>query len=434
MKVSFRFDSEASTFWIDALPDTDDPPGKFNPTPVFFRMPRGWRPEHTHPDVLALAGIVLVHPFVGASLSVAAEVGAAFEAACSAALPYAVAFDSVRPAAALPARTPGRVPGLSFSGGVDSTAALALMPQATHLFFLDREALPGVQSRSIYVKDSAIVACEMAQALDYKVWRLATNLEFIRQPIGFPIDWASGLPALLMADYCHLSSVSWGVVAESAYRVGHENFIDFGSRTIFRRWDQLLRSVGLCLGAPVAGLSEVCTSTIVLRSRLAGLAQSCIRGPKNQPCLRCFKCLRKRMLDSVLMDRTLQASEFEQMVRFKGYEKIMLKLPIKHEDVFRWLAPRLRLAGTAPSWPALHERLRLGDHETDWSSCWYPKSDVYIPSEYRAEAIDKITSYVGTMDEEQMRRFESWDLRTTFGSTAAQASVARLAESLEQAG
>ena len=433
MRVDCRFDAKTSTLWFDAEPEPDDRLEKFNATPVFFRMPKDWRPEHTHPDLLALSGIVLLHPFVGSSLTISSVVSTDFDQACRAVLPYVTSFEAVRDASALPARTPGRTPGLSFSGGVDSTAALALMPEATQLFFLDRETLPGVQSKSIYVKDSAIVACELAQSLGYTVYRIATNLEFVRQPIGFPIDWSSGLPALLMADYSGLSSISWGVVAESAYRVGHEHFIDFPRRTIFRRWNQLLQAVGLCLGAPVAGLSEVCTSRIVMNSRLAKLAQSCIRGPKNEPCLRCFKCLRKRMLDAVLDDRELPAEEFERMVRFHGFEKIMLKLPIKHEDVFRWIAPRLRLAGASAAWPALLDRLELGDQPMDWAEHWYPKAAPYIPPEFRDETIGRIESSVGRMSEAQIQAFEAWDLRPAFAMDEAERRVEALSAMLAPA-
>ena len=38
----------------------------------------------------------------------------------------------------VPTRRPGNTPGLSFSGGVDSTAAMCLMPEQTLLFYMER--------------------------------------------------------------------------------------------------------------------------------------------------------------------------------------------------------------------------------------------------------------------------------------------------------
>lgn len=427
MEVTVGFDAKQHRFEFTPRAEDGDLTEKFGGGRVFFEVPVDWRFDATHPDLLALVVVVVLHPFVGNRLKVDLGVSAQFAEACAKLLPYVCIFEG---AVVERGRRPGNHPGLSFSGGVDSTAALALMPDDTTLFFLDRVTSEGEAPTGLYVKDSAEVACRMVSDLGYAVRKVATNLEYVRSPVGFPVDWASGAPAILLADYCDLSSISWGVVAESAYRVGHERFIDFPKRTIFSRWDGLLRAVGLSLGAPVAGLSEVSTSLIVQRSKFANVAQSCIRGLKGEPCMNCFKCFRKSMLDAALLADQFEIEVFERLVRFRGGEKIVLGLPVKHENVFRWTVEELQMNGGSRTWEAFLERLRVGRRDVSWSGAWYYPSSNLIPEDYRESAVRAIHQYVPSQTSAQCAEFEAWDLRTELESAEMVAAVGRLTAAL----
>ena len=61
-------------------------------------------------------------------------------------------------------------PALAYSGGADSTAALALMPANTAAIFLDRP-LPD-SSRTLYDKDAAHIACEHLIEIGYDVMKM----------------------------------------------------------------------------------------------------------------------------------------------------------------------------------------------------------------------------------------------------------------------
>lgn len=428
MKVSIEYLRSDRTLRFIAASEDGDITEKFSGDPVFFRMPEGWVYEDLHADILAVAAITILHPFVGSRLQIPVVVSEEFEEACKKLLPYRCDFKvgDARPSP----RQPGDVPGLSFSGGVDSTAALAVMPKDTKVVFLDRLASDGSEPAGLYVKDSAEYACRVVASAGYDVFKIKTNLEYIRNPVGFPIDWSSGVPAILLADFLSLSSVSWGVVAESGYRVGHDHFIDFPKRTIFARWDGLFRAVGLCLGAPVAGLSEVATSLIVQKSALAGVAQSCIRGEKNQPCMNCFKCLRKSMLDAALLGETYRKQDFDRVIRFRGGEKIVLGLPIKHENVFRWTISRLRVDEPSQVWDAFKHRLETPPRDVSWAGAWYSPSVDLIPIEFRQHALDAIRGYVPSQNEYQLQEFRSWDLRNEFSSPEMTSSVEALSRAL----
>lgn len=431
MKVtkSFQKDRRRLEFRIEPAPGFEA--HKIADREVFFEMLEGWSEQGTHPDLMALVALLLVHPFVdpeSGMLDLDWDISSDFAAACASVIPYPVTFRGAEPGkSAIEPRKKGATPALSFSGGVDSSAALGLMPEETALFFLNRVNFDGSEPQGLYDKRSALYACEWAERLGYQVHRIPTSLEFVRSPVGFPVDWSTGAPAVLHADTLNLSSISWGVVAESAYRVGHEHYIDFKKRTIFRRWDCLLRAVGLALGAPVAGVSEVGTSTIVLRDqRLNGIAQSCIRGDKNKPCMNCFKCFRKSLLDAAILGEEYQADLFSKVLRFRGGEKIVLGSPIKHENVFRWLAERLRVDVETPDWLAFKNRLSVGHPDVGWAARWYGPAEELIPSEYRASALRKMSELVPRQSSEEERAFEEWDLRPTFQTQVHRDTVAGL--------
>ncbi|MBD5786368.1 hypothetical protein IF650_09265 [Cellulosimicrobium terreum] len=429
MQATVTYSSTARRFTIDATPDLDDVQERWAGGEIFVDLPDGV--TEPHPDLQALAAILVLFPFVRTGLTLNVPISWPLAQTCESVLPFGVVSTSSDGSVA--ARAAGDRPGLAFSGGVDSTAALALMPLDTAAVFLDRVAGEGQRPSRLYVKQSAHVACDMISQRGYETLRIASNLEHVRRPVGFPTDWANGVPAVLLADDLGLASVSWGMVAESAYRVGHDLFTPLARRSIYTRWDALLRSVGLVLGAPVAGISEVGTTMIESRSNLAGVGQSCIRGPKNQPCLNCVKCLRKTLLDAAIHERPVTASEVDALLQARSAEAVVLGTPIKHENVYRWLASRLIVHGSSATWDAFKKRLDATGTVVDWCSRWYAPSDLALPEHYRASAVKSIASYLEPQTQTDRAAFEGWDLRTVLAGPEVGDAVTELREQLERA-
>ena len=91
----------------------------WNDIEVFFEMPEDWVYSETHTDLFQLAHHLLVEPWDKSVM------------------------DQWQPT-----RQPGWRPGLAFSGGVDSAAALCLMPDSTVLLYHERCALSGKLSHA----------------------------------------------------------------------------------------------------------------------------------------------------------------------------------------------------------------------------------------------------------------------------------------------
>ena len=87
---------------------------KWRKQSIFFEMPEDWTMDATHEDLFRLAHYVLIAP-----------------------------WDSSILEDWTPSRKTGWRPGLAFSGGIDSAAALALMPSSTVLIYNERTGIKG---------------------------------------------------------------------------------------------------------------------------------------------------------------------------------------------------------------------------------------------------------------------------------------------------
>lgn len=269
---------------------------------VHLLLPEDCRIDDIHPDLLALSALLLVLPWIGQRLRLGKGVSQRFAEVVEEDL--GVHLHPVDSALPTQSTSDNGRPGLAFSGGIDSTAALSVMPSDTHSVFLEQSAFSqrqaSRQKNSLYKKDAALHACKELSGMGRSIDVVPCDLELIRDPVGFPVDLSNAVPLLCVADKRNLDSVGWGTIAESAYRIGAMGFTDYAERTTFNRWRRIFETVGLPIFNAVADVSEVGTSIIAQESPYGSLAQSCIRGQVGQPCGRCWKCFRKSLLDSAL--------------------------------------------------------------------------------------------------------------------------------------
>lgn len=104
---------------------------------VEIRLPWQLDPDTIHADLLALCVMMITHPFVGKSLTFPKPVSKRFADHHNLGTSrYVIGPVDVSLKPWSPAKNAR--PGLAFSGGVDSTASLALMPPNTVPVFMDR--------------------------------------------------------------------------------------------------------------------------------------------------------------------------------------------------------------------------------------------------------------------------------------------------------
>jgi hypothetical protein len=325
--------------------------------------------------------------------------------------------------------TPRRSPtdgvvGLAYSGGADSSAALAVLPPDTALYFLRRVDPPGPPPPpSQYTEAAALHACRELERRGRLMRILETDVVHVRQPAGFTTDWVNAAGALLLADRDRVDSLAWGLIAESAYRIGHEHFMDWAERQA-SGWGPVFAASGLPMCQPVAGVSEVGTASIVRRAPDGDVSQSCARGDVAAPCRRCWKCFRKLLLDAALTGEWPTTTEIDGLLGSPDVVRFLGKVPIKHENVMAWIMGQYR--GNHPVMRALVERTRPSTQDLDWLTRFYGPSLDLAPAHHRPGITARLRDYLAPMSPADEAAMRAWDMDPIIADPATNASRDRL--------
>lgn len=419
MRVVISREADAVCFAAE-LEDGDRPdvlPSSIGRTEARVRIP-GEVP--IHPDLLAFSALLIYFPWLS-SLDLNVGVSASFASAVREVTDLSLAVD-----AGLAARVPGpgAVPGLCYSGGADCTAALTVMPQSTRAYFLDRVPPAGESPRGLYDKSAAQHSCAELGRRGREVRTVETDLEYVRERVGFPHDLSNAVPAVLYAEHDNLDAVGWGAVLESTYRLGSKAFRDYRRSAWFASPGKLFEAVGLAVYNPVAGVSEVGTAIICHGSPYGAFAQSCIRGTIGAPCHRCWKCARKVLLDAALTGVWPATAEIEELVRNREPARYLSAEPIKHEGVVAFTVDRYPDPDGSEFVSMLRER--LAGYPRDFLAATYPPALDMIPERYRQGTRQALRSFLPEMSEEQQSAVEAWDLRPLLATSERQSATEAL--------
>lgn len=397
---------ETGTYFRASVERVDEPersPGALAREEAVVRVPGE---VAAHPDLVALAAILVFQPWIGA-LTLNFAVSAPF--AESARRHLGIDVGPVDFGLAPRSRPDGGVPGLCYSGGADCTAALAVLPSTTRCYFLDRIPPPGKQGGSLYLKDAAYHACDQLVALGREVRRVESDLEYTRRPTGFPHDFSNAAPAVLFADADRLDSIAWGGILESTYRVGSLAFRDYALSPWFVGLGPMFARVGLPPFNPVAGVSEVGTAIIGMSSPYGDFSQSCMRGRVGAPCLNCWKCARKSILEAALTGNWPSSEEIDRLVSGPETSRFFAKEPLKHEGVVAYAAARYPADGPSEFMQLL--KRRIVRYPTEHLARTYVPALGLVPEDYRATTRERLLGFLPEMTADDELVLRSWDMR-----------------------
>ena len=343
----------------------------WNNIEVFFEMPEDWVYSETHTDLFQLAHHLLVEPWDKSVM------------------------DQWQPT-----RQPGWRPGLAFSGGVDSAAALCLMPDSTVLLYHERCALSGKLSHA----NAHRFFEHIESTTGRRVHRIRSNHEKIRQTqgqsIGFSTDYACAVHAVLLADYFSLDSIATGMPLENSYLFHGHQYRDFASSRFWNHYSKMFADVGLPLYQPVAGCSEVVNLAIVQHHGWDGWAQSCLRSPTpGKVCGSCWKCFRKN---------TLQGDDYTMSSEISTFLK---KKPLKQAVSTLYSIQRGKLLEQHRDFKKDFEHLATFLQE-DWSYLerYLPDALDLIPSKYKTFTESRLNQSVAVMQVDDVSRLQMTNL------------------------
>lgn len=425
--------------WMRFIPESDDelqPRAgdasfeKLRETPVVVELApesRVQAPSDLHPDLVALSALLVCGQLSLQKLRL--PVRPSEEMINAAKKFFAIEMCGEGPAPSQ--RSKGELAGLAFSGGVDSCAALLVMPASTVSVFMHRFYLEE-SKQSVYNSSAALRSVAALQASGRSATALRSNVETVRTPVGFPVDWSNALPLVMNAESLDLSSVSFGTVLESASSLGKMKFSKLASRTIYVRWSAVFTAASLSLSLPVASLSEVATSKIVRERGSFIYPQSCVRGTPGEPCERCFKCFRKSLTEWALGGAPMSDEKIALAAVSKGVDARLRRSPVHHEIGFAWALANIESRN--PLLSALKTRaeafVSVNGGLDFLERPYWPNVQLYVPNSIRPDVVSLTSRAFEASRATDALQVERWDaqqvIETESYQLGLQATVAEL--------
>ena len=394
-RILFRFDPDSED--INAISKLKFDMSKIEP---YVDIGDKYEIQNIHNDLIALSIILMINPFVGERLHLNFSVSEEFIKNVSSVISkykISVKDNKINPIN----KNDGIRPGLAFSGGADSCAALAILPKDVCLIFMNRP----LKEKTKYDSSAPLEICRRLKEVGFDVQVVDSNLEYLRIPVGFPTDLANSIPAILMSKFLEIDSVAFGTVLESAYGIGHNKYREYSKRSHYKFNSKLFNAVGLELNLPTIGISEVGTAIIGSKAPVGGIQQSCMRGKLFYPCYRCWKCFRKELLNYSLKI-TDNMPNFQEMMRSSEVQKKLSEYPISHENVITYSLQRIDLSED-DNLKILSGKIDL-EKDLNFLNQWYSPSIDFVPDKYRFYVREQIINYLSIM------RTDSEDLVTTW--------------------
>lgn len=364
-----------------------------------FHLPKDWTIDSVHPDVFALAILAAIYPFCGSTIQLPRGVSKPFHD-----LVFRVTKKKILPIdpnLSLRRAPANAVPALTYSGGIDSTAAAILLPKDTHLFYFDR-IKPDGGGDTLLNQEAAYYACDSIRKTGRPMHCIQTDMQYLRHPVGFNSYLSDAVPALLLADYYGFDSIGHGQTLEIGYQIGETGYEDCFYTDVGNPWYHLLKGLGLSYTLPTIGLSEVITTNIVMKSPFSEFAQACSRGKIKQPCMNCFKCFRKDLLEKIMLQQRITHEYLDHMFNIKEVKAVLnTPQPIYFSSILAYITAHYQ--GNHPQMLRLKAMTRGNRLPVDWMNRWYSKSQEFLAPQYRNFVKKQILQYVEPMTTRDVR-------------------------------
>ena len=328
---------------------------------VYWDMPEGYLIKDTHDSLIELATDVLLRPW--------------------------------SPEVKMPL-TKGRKFGdklaLSYSGGMDSTAAAFLLPEDTIMAYNERSFTSMIDHRNALRLFEA-----WKEILGRDVLKIPSNHEIIRathgKQVGFSTDYASGVHLILLADFLDLGGIAFGVPIDNTWLQKGKKFREFDNSSHWKLWSNRFKEAGLELVLAINHISEAGALRICEKSPLIDSINSCMRGDGKEGCGKCWKCFHK----NGPLGRKMDPLSFE-------INKFLTDRPLRTAQHALWAIQIQKLEDLVPD---------LSHHlENDlswWEKAYSPGLEI-IPEKWRNGILDTTSDYLEWMDD--FSKLENTDL------------------------
>ena len=254
--------------------------------------------------------------------------------------------------------------GVAFSGGVDSTAVLDLLPSTIPIY--TQVANP----TGMHIIENALLSVEEVGGIS-----IISNYDELAplygRSKGFYGDAGFTITAILYSYYYNLHTIADGNVLERMYLFGpHGHGTKYRDQDLSKMMSAFAGvNLGYCI--PCAGMTEVLTTKITDKAGMK-YSMGCMRGEGGVPCNNCLKCFRKRGLQG------------NPLPTNKEVDKKLNKEYIPTLPSLLWARDYKGL-----SHPIFDDIVM----DISWVDKWYPKSLEYIPEYLHKFFLSKLEEF-----------------------------------------
>ena len=330
---------------------------------VYWDMPKEFNLDTVHPNLLALAIEVLLYPIVPEAAEIAVD-----------------------------HRPSGSKIGLSFSGGIDSTAAAILLPDTALLAYHKRSFQSMIDHRL-----AENLFKEMKINHGREVFQVPSNHELLRttwgKPVGFSTDFAAAVHLILLADVLDLGTIALGTPIDNTWLAKGKKFRQFSESDYWIKWRGRFSQAGLQLEFPINHISEAGALRICQQSPLLGHINSCLRGDGEHWCGTCWKCFHKNGPLGRKFD--FQSNEIQSFLSMK---------PLRTAQHALWA---IQSMGLEDSVPHLKEHL---NKSLDWWESFYPPGLDLMNEPLRSYVEKRTRDYLNPMTQPYQLELVELDL------------------------
>lgn len=319
---------------------------------TYWIMPNDFSLEQTHPSLLYLALEVLLSPW----------------------------NPEVKKWETSTQRTGHKI-ALSYSGGIDSTAAALLLPEETILAYHRRD----FESMLTHDMANNVFSAWKAE-MNRDVLVIPSNHERIRAhhglDIGFSTDNAAGVHLILLADHLDLFGIAFGTPIDNTWLKSGSKYRNFSSSFYLQHWSKQFSKAGLEYLLPINHISEAGALIICKQSKISRSVNSCLRGNGKQWCGNCWKCFHK----NGPLGREFNPNS-------KEITKFLNTTPLRTAQHVLWALKKQELEYLAPHLASYMES------DLSWWEQAYPKGLEIIGEKLRDGIRDETELYLSWMEE-----------------------------------
>jgi len=317
---------------------------------VYWDMPNEFNLDTVHPNLLALAIEVLLYPLVPETAAIVVDV-----------------------------RPFGTKVGLSYSGGIDSTAAAMLLPTTALLAYHQRSFQSMIDHR---LAEKLFEKWKTTH--DREVFQIPSNHELLRttwgKPVGFSTDFAAAVHLILLADVLDLGTIAFGTPIDNTWLAKGKKFRQFSETHYWNKWRDRFSQAGIQLEFPINHISEAGALKICQHSSLLDHINSCLRGDGEQWCGKCWKCFHKN--GPLGREFDFQSNEIQSF---------LLEKPLRTAQHALWAIQSMGLEASVP-----HLKEHLGTSLTWWEG-YYPPGLHLINEPLRSHVEKRTRDYLSPM-------------------------------------